>query len=418
MNRLNSLFTPQSQANDLKTEQPILGKTGTLFFLVLMSAFPPLTTDLYLPALPQMVEVFDTTQAMVNLTLTVYFVTYAIGLLFWGPLSEMYGRRPIMLMGAAFYSCGGILCFLASDIELLISARVIQAFGGSAITVVTTAIVKDLYDGIEREKIMASIMSLVVVAPMVAPSLGSLLLHVSSWRMIFMTLALFGCISAVLALCYKETLESRYTGSVLRSWGRLIVVLRNPKFLFLLGIFSLTPMAMMGFVAASSYIYVEQFGLTESQFSIAFGLNALFASLGPRIYIQLLKRINKHSIIRFCFLMISVCGCLNYYFAHESVILFAVITAFATMAMITTRVPGTNILLEQQQKDTGSAVALIQFFGMTCGATGMFLVSIPTDSLIRSLATVQILVGVICIILWSIARSTCFVQQQEAHQLD
>lgn len=108
----------------MKRPQPVLGKTGMLFFLVIISAFPPLTIDLYLPALPQMVEVFNTDRSMVNLTLSSYFVTYAIGLLFWGPLSEKFGRKPILLIGLAGYMVASILCAMTNSIEQLIGARV------------------------------------------------------------------------------------------------------------------------------------------------------------------------------------------------------------------------------------------------------------------------------------------------------
>ena len=190
----------------MKQKQPILGNNGTLLFLVLISAFPPLTIDLYLPALPQMVEILNTTQTMVNLTLSVYFITYAVGLLFWGPLSEKFGRKPILLSGIIVYIFASLLCALANNVEHLIVYRVLQAFGGSAVTVVATAIVKDLYEGREREKIMATIMSLVIIAPMVAPILGAFLLQIASWHMIFVALAIFGVIAALFALCYKETL--------------------------------------------------------------------------------------------------------------------------------------------------------------------------------------------------------------------
>ncbi|GAL28437.1 bicyclomycin resistance protein [Vibrio variabilis] len=195
----------------MKQTQPILGQKGTLFFLVIISAFPPLTIDLYLPALPTMVDIFDTTESMVNLTLSSYFVTYALGLLFWGPLSEKFGRKPILLTGIGGYMLASIACAMSNDIEHLIAARVLQAFAGSAITVVSTSVVKDLFDGRERERIMATIMSLVIIAPMVAPVLGAFLLQIASWRMMFVTLAVFGACASILAFCYKETLETRYT---------------------------------------------------------------------------------------------------------------------------------------------------------------------------------------------------------------
>ncbi|MFA0228736.1 hypothetical protein BH584_20340, partial [Vibrio sp. 10N.261.45.E1] len=279
-----------------------------LFFLVIISAFPPLTIDLYLPALPQMVEVFNTDRAMVNLTLSSYFVTYAIGLLFWGPLSEKFGRKPILLIGLAGYMIASILCAMTNNIEQLIGARVFQAFAGSAITVIATAIVKDLYDGREREKIMATIMSLVIIAPMVAPVFGAFLLKIASWRMMFVTLAIFGAFATVLACCYRETLETKYQGSMFRSWGRMGVVMKNRSFVKLLVIFSITPMALMGFLAAGSYIYIDHFGLTEQQFSYAFAFNAFCASFGPTIYMKLSYRIPVPKVITGCFALLAFAG--------------------------------------------------------------------------------------------------------------
>ncbi|MGR5064993.1 multidrug effflux MFS transporter [Photobacterium sp. DNB22_13_2] len=393
----------------MKKSQPILGKSGTLFFLVIISAFPPLTIDLYLPALPQMVNVFNTDQSMVNLTLSSYFITYAVGLLFWGPLSEKFGRKPILFVGISGYIVASILCAMAGSIEQLIGARILQAFAGSAITVVATAIVKDLFDGREREKIMATIMSLVIIAPMVAPVLGAFLLKIASWRMMFVTLAAFGVFASLLAFCYKETLEAKYDGSILRSWSRLGVVLKNPRFVALLAIFSIAPMTLMAFLAAGSYIYINGFGLTEQQFSYAFAFNALCASLGPTIYMKLSRLIPVQKIITLCFFLLATAGVLTITIGHLSPIVFACIAAPATLMVITMRVPGTNLMLDQQDQDTGSAVALIQFCAMICGSLGMFLVSTRPDSLIENLGIIQLIVGITGGFLWLLARNRPFV---------
>ncbi|ANP78707.1 hypothetical protein A134_20385 [Vibrio crassostreae 9CS106] len=380
-----------------------------LFFLVIISAFPPLTIDLYLPALPQMVDVFNTDRSMVNLTLSSYFVTYAIGLLFWGPLSEKFGRKPILLIGLAGYMVASILCAMTNSIEQLIGARVFQAFAGSAITVIATAIVKDLYDGREREKIMATIMSLVIIAPMVAPVFGAFLLKIASWRMMFVTLAIFGAFASVLACCYRETLETKYQGSMLRSWGRMGVVMKNSSFLKLLVIFSIIPMALMGFLAAGSYIYIDHFGLTEQQFSYAFAFNALCASFGPTIYMKLSYRMPVQKVISGCFALLALAGIFTLTIGDLSPWFFMFIAAPATLMAIIMRVPGTNLMLNQQDHDTGSAVALIQFFSMICGSLGMVLVSIRPESLIENLGFIQLSIGTLGGLMWLMVRNKEFV---------
>ncbi|MCY9865607.1 multidrug effflux MFS transporter [Vibrio coralliirubri] len=380
-----------------------------LFFLVIISAFPPLTIDLYLPALPQMVEVFNTDRSMVNLTLSSYFVTYAIGLLFWGPLSEKFGRKPILLIGLAGYMVASILCAMTNSIEQLIGARVFQAFAGSAITVIATAIVKDLYDGREREKIMATIMSLVIIAPMVAPVFGAFLLKIASWRMMFVTLAIFGAFASVLACCYRETLETKYQGSMFRSWGRMGVVMKNSSFLKLLVIFSIIPMALMGFLAAGSYIYIDHFGLTEQQFSYAFAFNALCASFGPTIYMKLSYRMPVQKVISGCFALLALAGIFTLTIGDLSPWFFMFIAAPATLMAIIMRVPGTNLMLNQQDHDTGSAVALIQFFSMICGSLGMVLVSIRPESLIENLGFIQLSIGTLGGLMWLMVRNKEFV---------
>jgi len=393
----------------LKEKQPILGRNGTLLFLVLISAFPPLTVDLYLPALPQMVANFNTDQSMVNLTLSVYFVAYAAGLLFWGPLSEKQGRKPILLSGVVLYIVASLFCAVVANIESLILARLLQAFGGSAITVVATAVVKDLFDGREREKIMATVMSLVIIAPMVAPVFGAFLLKVASWRMMFVTLAQFGVIALIFSLCYKETLHERYQGTLLSSWGRLGSVLHNTAFVKLLVIFSLAPMAMMAFLAAGSYIYINDFGLTEQQFSYAFSFNALVAAFGPTIYMKLSQRVSAAKIIRACFAALILCGALMITFGHSSPFVFAALAAPVTLAIITTRIPGTNLMLDQQDKDTGSAVALIQFVGMISGSVGMMLVTLHPESLIFNLGVIQLTIGLLCSLGWMLVRKKEYV---------
>jgi len=404
---LRSDNTPR--VTPINTEQPVLGRKGTLLLLITLAAMPPLTMDLYLPALPQMAETFSTSRAMVNLTLGAYMVAFAIGMLFWGPLSERSGRRPILFIALGIYVAASLLCTLADSINTLIAFRVLQGFAGGGVTIVGTTIVKDLFDGRERERVMATVMSLVLVAPMIAPVLGAFLLQIASWKAMFLALAIFGCCASVLVAMYRETLKEKSTGSLPTAWGRLFVVLSNPRFSYLLIIFSLAPMCLMSFIGIAAYVYVDEFGLSEQVFSFVFAANAAFAMLGPRFYIRLSQTFPVRTLILSSFSVLIACGVAMLFVGRLSPWFFAALAALATVSVIMVRVPGANLLLEQQSRDTGSAAALIQFCATLAGAAGIQIVSVNSHDLIRNYGILMIVIGSVCTLLWTIVQHRTFV---------
>lgn len=381
-------------------KQKILGNVGTLFYLILIGAFPPLSTDLYLPALPQLADHLQTSQTQVNHTLSWFFVVYASGLLFWGPLSEKYGRKKILFIGVFIYVFASILCALSQNILQLTASRILQAFGGSSATVVSMAIIKDMFFGRQRERIMAIMMSLVTIAPIVAPVLGAVLLDYASWRACFIVLAVIGIIVLVLTSLFEETLEERYEGSILSSWGRLLVVLKNTGFTYLLLTFSTLPMALMAFLAASPFIYISGFGLSEKTFSYFLAFNALVGMIGPMLYMKLSVYYEPRTLVTagFAAMVISGIGVIN--LGSVSPWSFAFFVSIATTSIVFMRVPGANFMLEQQEKDTGSASGLINFFGMLMGSVGMFVIFFRPDTLITNLGVMQLAIGILSCTLW------------------
>jgi len=227
--------------------------------------------------------------------------------------------------------------------------------------------------------------------------------------MMFVVLVGFGVMTAFFTFFYQETLQEKYTGSMLRSCGRLVVVLKNPHFSILLCIFSLAPFAMLAFLAAASFIYIDGFGFTEQAFSFIFAFNAVCAFVGPTLYMRLAKNIAIKYIVSGCFFIMACCGLVVLCFGHLSPWLFAITVALATIMVITMRVPGAHLMLEQQRGDTGSAAALIQFFAMLMGALGMILGSLSPDHLIESLGIIELVAGVLGGALWLMVRNRHFV---------
>jgi DHA1 family bicyclomycin/chloramphenicol resistance-like MFS transporter len=165
----------------------------------------------------------------------------------------------------------------------------------------------------------------------------------------------------------------------------------------------------MAFLAAGSYIYINGFGLTEQEFSYYFAFNAMCASLGPSIYMKLSRHISVQKVITLCFFILALMGVLTLSIGSTAPWVFALIAAPATLMVIMMRVPGTNLMLDQQDKDTGSAVALIQFFAMICGSAGMLLVSMRPDALIANLGMIQLSIGIVGGLLWFVVRNRAFV---------
>ena len=213
-----------------KVEQIYLKEKGLMIMISLFSAIIPLSIDLYLPVLPKMVEKLSTTQSLVNLTLTFFYIFFGISTLLLGPLSDKYGRKKILLIGTTLYTLSSFFCMMAINVESLILFRIIQAIGSGAIVAVASAIIKDSFDGKKRETMFAIVQSMMMIAPIIAPLLGAFLLKFFSWRGLFGVLGFIGIVLIVFTCLFKETLIIKSSESSFKSLGNLIVVLKNPVF--------------------------------------------------------------------------------------------------------------------------------------------------------------------------------------------
>ncbi len=382
--------------------QRYLGSSGLIVLLALLSAFVPLSTDLYLPALPTMSKSLQAPADQINLTLTVFFVIFSAGMLIWGPLSDRYGRKPILLIGLSAYVLASALCSVTASVTALIAFRALQALGGSAAGAVASAIVKDTFSGRKRESVLAIVQSMTMISPAVAPMFGAALLSVTSWRGVFWTLTGIGAIALLCAVLLEETLQTRNTGALLATYGRLGNVLRNRGFTALLLLFSLGGVSGLAFVTASTYIYQDGFHLSSQVYSYYFGLNAVCLILGPMLYMRLSRRFHPETIIRACFLATLVSGVLVVSLGNLAPYVFALGILPSSIAGSLIRPPSTNLMLEQQSGDTGSMVSVIGCVNLLMGALGMVLISLPWDNTIVALGVMTILTSATSLLAWPV----------------
>lgn len=387
-------------AEAVQRRQKYLGDRGLILLIAFLSAFIPLSTDLYLPALPRMAENLRASAALINLTLVFFFVFYAIGTLFWGPLSDKYGRKRILLAGLVIYTAASILCACAGDVYQLIIFRVLQAVGSGAATAVATAMVKDVYSGRKRESVLALVQSMAMIAPIVAPVIGAFILSIASWRVVFIVLSAIGLLAGIGGLMLEETIGRRYSGNVIQSIGRLKAVLKNRGFTYLLVTFSAMSIPGMAFISASSYIYVEGFGLDEQTYSWYFAANALFLVLGPLLYIRASRRIKSGSLITASYIVSGLSGLLICIFGGMRPWLFAVSLLPATIAGSIIRPPSSNLMLEQVQEDVGSASSIMNCGFTFMSSTGMLLISLNWSDRILVLGLMYVALSVISLALW------------------
>lgn len=247
---------------------------GLAILLTTLVALGPLSTDLYLPALPTLAQAFATDAARVQLTLSVFLAGFAVAQLFYGPLSDCYGRRPVMLFGLALYLVSSLACMLATSIDALILARFFQALGACAGPVLGRAIVRDVYGPVQAARVLAYISGAMAIAPMIGPLLGGWLTVWFGWRANFAALSLFSAVQvAATFLLLGESNAHRDPGAtrprqILGNFGEL---LSARLYLGYLLCFSFSYAALFSFISGSSFVLIELYGLSPQWYGASFG---------------------------------------------------------------------------------------------------------------------------------------------------
>jgi DHA1 family bicyclomycin/chloramphenicol resistance-like MFS transporter len=263
-------------------------------------ALGPLTIDMYLPSLPTITADLQSTAAAVQLTLTGTLAGLALGQLLIGPLSDALGRRTPLLAGVGVHILASVICVIAPNLAVLGTLRVLQGLGAAAAMVVGMAIVRDLFTGFAAATLLSRLMLVMGAAPILAPTLGGIVLSWTSWRGVFVALALFGiAIITVAALWLPETLPTnrRRNGGMagtIRDYGRL---LSDRPFVGLIVVAGLAMAALFAYVAGSSFVFQEQYGLSEQQFGFVFGAGAVGLITATQLNVRLLRRWSPSQIL-------------------------------------------------------------------------------------------------------------------------
>jgi MFS transporter, DHA1 family, multidrug resistance protein len=288
------MVTMTSTASSRRATASPTGRRYVQLVLVLgaLIALGPLTIDMYLPAFPTIGEELDAGDSAVQLTLTGMLLGLAVGQLVIGPLSDAFGRRRPLIVGLCTHAGASLLCAVAPSIVLLAAVRVLQGLSGAAISVVAMAIVRDLFSGVAVARIMSRLMLVIGLAPILAPTLGGLVLAFTSWRGIFVVLACAAVLLVVVAaLGLRETLpvERRRPATVRATGAAYRSLLSDRVFMALCFIGGLMMAAMFAYVSGASFVLQDGFGLDTQTFGLVFGLNAAGLTLTSQLNPVLLR---------------------------------------------------------------------------------------------------------------------------------
>lgn len=364
-----------------------------VLFITYMQMFVPLSIDLYLPALPSMAAAFSASEFLVNLTLAVFFLVFAIGIVLFGPLADKYGRKKVLLAGASCYTIASLGCALSPSIYFLIGCRLFQALGAGAIITVSTALIKDCFTGERMKKILAVTQALSVIAPTCAPLLGGFLLTFTDWRGAFLTLTILGLLTCLASCFVKETLHEskRFTGSILSSFSLFRKFLQQGDFMRILTMFSLLAAPYMAYLSVSSFVYINEFQLTPQAYSAYFAFNSAAAIAGPFLYLRLIHHASKRAITKLTFAITALSSILLATVGMCSPVLFLLSFLPFTCIESVIRPFTMDILLTRVKQDTGTASSLINFVPTLLGSLGMMAGTLPWPDFIIGLA---ILLGI------------------------
>ena len=374
-------------------------RVTTLLVLVLaaMSAFGPLATDMYLPAFPAIAAGLGADPAAVQKTLASFFAGMAIAQLVFGPLADRFGRRPPLLVGLAIFITGSIGCALTADIGWLTTWRFVQGLGGCAGMVMARAIVRDVSEGPATIRLMSRLMLVVTLAPILAPSLGSLLLDLGGWRAIFWALVAYGVgLAVVVSRILPETLapERRRRDSL---GGILTVYLRlltSRRFMGLT-LSGVLPMAgIFAYIAGSPFVFMELHQVTPAQYGLFFGGNALGIMAVAQLNAWLSTRQPPERVLLFGLVSMASAGIALAILSPTGSLLGVAVPLFVYVASIGMVMPVASALaMASQGRTAGSASALIGTLQFTGGAVAGGMVGALYDGTAMPMAGVIAVAG-------------------------
>ncbi|AGU55945.1 teicoplanin resistance-associated Bcr/CflA subfamily drug resistance transporter, putative [Staphylococcus aureus subsp. aureus 6850] len=387
--------------NDLKR----FNKCSPIFIIILgsLTAIGALSIDMFLPGLPDIRQDFQTTTSNAQLTLSMFMIGLAFGNLFAGPISDSTGRKKPLIIAMIIFTLASLGIVFIHNIWLMVALRFLQGVTGGAAAVISRAIASDMYSGNELTKFMALLMLVNGIAPVVAPTIGGIILNYSVWRMVFVILTIFGfvmVIGSLLKVPESLTVTNRESSSGLKTmFKNFKILLKTPRFVLPMLIQGMTFVILFTYISASPFIIQKIYGMTAIQFSWMFAGIGITLIISSQLTGYLVDFVDSQKLMR-GMTMIQIIGVilvtivlLNHWnfwiLAIGFIILIAPVTGVATL--------GFTIAMDESSSGRGSSSSLLGLVQFLFGGIASPLVGVkgednPIPYIIIIIATAVILI--------------------------
>jgi DHA1 family bicyclomycin/chloramphenicol resistance-like MFS transporter len=372
-----------------------------ILLLGALAACGPLSIDMYLPSLPALANAFSTTAAAAEITLTSFMCGFSLGMLLYGPLSDAYGRRPILLGGIVLYALASIGCALSFSIDSLVALRFLQALGAGSASVLARAIARDAHEATDAARVLSMLAIVTSIGPLLAPMIGGQLLLLGGWRAVFVVLTLFGAGCAVTTyLRVPETWprEKRASSALSKSFAAYGKLLTDPVTWGHVLCGGMAFASMFAYITATPFVYIEYFHVKPQHYGFFFGLNIIGIIGWNVVNARLVRRLGSLKLISIASFVSVVAAlavslvCLTGWGGLWSIVvcLFFVVGVVGLLSANCT-----TDLMHRYPRNAGAAAAVFGAVQLALGAVASLVIGLLQDGTPRGLGLVIGVTGVL-----------------------
>lgn len=346
-------------------------------FLGLLSAFGPFVIDMYLPALPEMAVVFHCDSSVIQLGLTFCMVGLAVGQLLFGPASDKYGRKPILISSLIIFVVASLVCCYSSSVVAFTAARFLQGIGGAGGIVLSRSIAADMYSGKELAKLIAILSAINNLAPVAAPVAGGGVAHLWGWQGIFVILLVLGIILTAMCFPLRESLspDKWFQGKLTASLKGYSRVLKVKGFALYSLVYALAMATLFAYISATPFIVQDIFGFSELRFSLVFAVNAIALATGSALSLRF-RSMSKAALFgSFTGFAMAAAGAIAIGFGLSNFIIYEIPTFIMLFGIGLVLTGSTSHAMDLGRECAGAASAVIGGVGYIAGGLVSPLVS-------------------------------------------